>query len=102
MKKGIECWCDWKNIGAEGTTNVLHIEKKHGKLTLDEIRECCQEYSWNYWYLLIDARGETDEQFGEFAEQPGDFVMCVDSDNVKICTLSEKMKAENASKENKL
>ena len=90
MKKGIEYWCEWRNIGASESTNVLCIEKKHGKLTLDEIRECCKEIDWNFWYLLIDARGETDEQFGEFSQPKGDFVMCINGDNIKFCTLSEK------------
>ncbi len=56
MKKGIEVWTEYCHLGASGTINVLCIEKKRGKLTIDEIREACMMYDWNYWFLLIDAR----------------------------------------------
>ena len=92
MKKGIEHWCEWEHMGAEETTNVLCIEKKRGKLTLDEIRECCMAHDWNIWLLMIDARGETDEQFCESVPPDGDFVKCINGDNVLICTYEEKRK----------
>lgn len=81
MKKAIETWTEYWNLGGEHTVLVLIIRKKKGKLTREEVKEACMEYEWAYWLELIDGRGEFDgeEAFDMYSnpETAGDYAYCV-------------------------
>ena len=68
MKKGIEVWCDYD---AKGKWHLI-IEKKRGKLTLGEIKECAREWEYDFYLLVLDCfHDEYDEQY-DFETRSGD------------------------------
>ena len=88
MKKTIETWTEWWNLGGEHTTLVLIIKKKKGKLTREEVKEACMEHEWAYWLELIDGRGEFDgeEAFDMFSnpKTAGDYAYCMYMDSAQF------------------
>lgn len=69
-KKGIEWHTGYDKSGRW----CLTVEKKRGKLSLDEIREAARECEWDFYLLVVDAfHEEFDEQFGDNRRE-GDFV----------------------------
>lgn len=66
MKKGIEVFQDYDNSGRWRLT----IEKKRGKLTLEEIKETAREYEWDFYLLVLDCFHEDgDVPYGYEAPQ---------------------------------
>lgn len=62
MKKGIDVYSDYDRQGRW----MLVIEKKRGKLTLEEIKDAAREYEWDYYLLVLDCyHEECDDQFLE-------------------------------------
>jgi hypothetical protein len=62
MKRGIEVHSDYDRSGRWH----LIIEKKKGKLSLDEIKECAREYELDYYLLVLDCiHDEYDVQYYE-------------------------------------
>lgn len=61
MKKGIEVYPDYDKSGRW----MLVIEKKRGKLTLDEIKGAAREHEWDFYLLLLDCFHDEcdDEQY---------------------------------------
>ncbi|MCI8388938.1 MAG: hypothetical protein HFE63_10815 [Clostridiales bacterium] len=51
MKKGIEAYVDY-DINSRWK---LIIEKKRGKLSLDEIKESAREHELDYYLLVLDC-----------------------------------------------
>lgn len=51
MKKGIEVWPDWDASGRW----CLHIKKKIGTLSLDDITQAAMEYEQDFYALIIKA-----------------------------------------------
>lgn len=75
-KKGIVTTAGWDESGRW----CLTIEKKRGRLTLDEVRQAAREEEWDYYLLVIDAfHDDFDDQFGENAP-PGDFALLYRTD----------------------
>lgn len=71
MKKGIEVYPDYD----AGNRWKLVIEKKRGKLTLDEIREAAREYEYDYYLLVLDCfHDQNDEQYYYYETPLGDKV----------------------------
>ena len=65
MKKGIEVYTDYDKSGRWR----LNIEKRRGKLTLEEIKEAAREWEWDYYLLVLDCfHDENDITYG--AEAP--------------------------------
>ena len=50
-KKGIEVWTDYDSQRVW----ILHIQKKRGRLTLEEITEACMDYEQDFYMLVICA-----------------------------------------------
>ncbi len=68
MKKGIEVWPDYDSNGRW----LLKIKKQKGKLTLDEIKQICREWEWDFYLLFMDCYNEEfDDQFPE--NKTGDY-----------------------------
>lgn len=59
MKKGIEVYSDYDQTGRWR----LVIEKKKGKLTLEEIREVAREWEYDFYLLVLDCFHEEDIQY---------------------------------------
>lgn len=61
MKKGIEVHPDYDSRGRW----ILVIEKKRGRLSLDEIREAARDWEWDFYLLVLDCfHEEYDVQYG--------------------------------------
>ena len=62
MKKGIEVRPEYDKNGRW----KLIIEKKRGRLTLEEIKEAAREWEWDYYLLVLDCFHDPDDiQYGE-------------------------------------
>jgi len=70
MAKNIESWSDYDPAGIW----TLHIRKKKGKLTLDEITQTCMEWDEDFYLLVIKAMNADTEQYYEVDDLDGDFV----------------------------
>lgn len=57
MKKGIEVRPEYDRSGRW----MLVIEKKRGKLTLDEIKEAAREWECDYYLLVLDCFHDPDD-----------------------------------------
>lgn len=57
MKKGITCRPDYDRTGRW----CLIVEKKKGRLTLDEIKEAAREWEWDFYLLLLDCFHDTED-----------------------------------------
>lgn len=69
MKKGIDVHVDYD----QNSRWRLIIEKKRGKLTLDEIKEAAREWELDYYLLVLDCyHDELDEQLYCTNEPVGD------------------------------
>ena len=51
MKRGIDVHPDYDRTGVW----CLIVEKKKGKLTLEDIKEAAREYEWDYYLLVLDC-----------------------------------------------
>ena len=78
MKKGIEVWPDYDRTGRW----VLNIEKKRGKLTLEDIEAAAKEYEEDVYLLVINCLEVCDGvQFDEDPE--GERVQLYRSDSLR-------------------
>lgn len=69
MKQGIEVWTDYDRTG----TWTLHVKKKRGKLSLEEITEACAEYGQDFYMLVICAMDKEVGQYYEVDDLQGDY-----------------------------
>ena len=75
----------WKNIEAHADYDksgrwVLIIEKKRGRLSLEEIRETAREWELDYYLLLLDCFHDTDDVQYYYEPPRGDSVMLYRTD----------------------
>jgi len=77
LSKNIEFWPDYDRNGEW----QLHIKKKRGKLTLDEITEACKSYGQDFYMLVIKAMDEDTEQYFDIDDLRGDFVTLYRADD---------------------
>ena len=70
MSKNIESWIDYDRQGMW----TLHIRKKRGKLTLDEITEACKDIDQDFYMLVICAMDREMDQWFDTDDLRGDFV----------------------------
>lgn len=59
MSKNIEVWQDY-DIAGEW---CLHVKKKRGTLSLEEIREAAMRYDQDFYFLVIKAFDEEMDQY---------------------------------------
>ena len=70
MKRGIEVW-----TGHDPEGNwVLHIKKKRGTLSIEEIRQAAMEYEQDFYMLVIKAMDEDMDQYYMTDDLDGDHV----------------------------
>lgn len=77
MKKGIESWCDYDRTG----TWNLHIRKKRGILSIEEIRQACMEWGEDFYLLVICAMDQEIGQYYEVDDLEGDYVTLYRADD---------------------
>lgn len=65
MKKGIVASADRDASGRW----ILVIEKKRGRLTLDEIKEAARDWEWDFYLLVLDCFHDEDVAYGYDAPQ---------------------------------
>lgn len=70
MTKNIEVWTDYDPSGQW----TLHIRKKRGKLSLDEIRQAAIDWEQDFYMLVIKAMDEDLDQYYETDDLEGDYV----------------------------
>lgn len=70
IKKGIEVWSDYDRQSVW----TLHIKKKRGRLTLDEIIEACKDYEQDFYLLVLCAMDREVGQYYETDDLEGDYV----------------------------
>lgn len=76
-RKGIDTWSDYDRTG----TWTLHIQKKKGRLSLEEIRETCMEYEQDFYLLVICAMDREMGQYYETDDLEGDYVTLYRADD---------------------
>ena len=69
MKRGIEVWTDYDRTGMW----TLHVKKKRGKLSLEEITEACMEYGQDFYMLVICAMDMEVGQYYDTDDLQGDY-----------------------------
>lgn len=69
-KKGIEVWTDYDSQRVW----TLHIQKKRGRLTLEEITEACMDYEQDFYMLVICAVDRDVGQYYDTDDLEGDYV----------------------------
>lgn len=77
MSKNIEVWTDYDRHGIW----TLHIRKKRGKFTLDEIIEACTEYEQDFYMLVICAMDRDMSQYYDMDDLQGDYVTLYRADD---------------------
>lgn len=77
MKKGIEVWSDYDRQSVW----TLHIKKKRGSLTLDEIIEACKDYEQDFYLLVLCAMDMDISQYYETDDLDGDYVTLYRADD---------------------
>ena len=75
--KNIETGTDYDRTGQW----QLHIKKKRGKLTLDEITEACMTYDQDFYLLVIKALDGCMDQYYETDDLDGDYVTLYRADD---------------------
>ena len=76
-KKGIEVWTDY-DLQRVWT---LHIQKKRGRLTLEEITEACMDYDQDFYMLVICAMDRDVGQYYDTDDLEGDYVTLYRADD---------------------
>lgn len=77
LSKNIETWSDYDPAGVW----VLHIKKKRGKLSMDEIREAAMQWEQDFYMLLIKALDEDMDQYYDTDDLDGDYVTLYRADD---------------------
>lgn len=75
--KNIEVWTDYDPTGQW----TLHIRKKRGKLSLEEIRQTCMDYEQDFYMLVICAMDRDMDQYYEVDDLSGDYVTLYRADD---------------------
>ena len=75
--KSIEVWTDYDLQGMW----TLHIKKKRGRLTLDEIIQACTDYEQDFYMLVICAMDREIGQYYEIDDLNGDYVTLYRADD---------------------
>lgn len=68
--KNIEVWTDYDRQGVW----CLHVKKKRGRLTLDEITQACMDYEQDFYLLVVCAMDKEVGQYYEVDDLEGDYV----------------------------
>ena len=76
-KKGIKVWTDY-DLQHVWT---LHIQKKRGRLTLEEITEACMDYEQDFYMLVICAMDRDVGQYYDTDDLEGDYVTLYRADD---------------------
>lgn len=76
-KKGIEVWTDYDSQRVW----TLHIQKKRGRLTLEEITEACMDYEQDFYMLVICAMDRDVGQYYDTDDLEGDYVTLYRADD---------------------
>lgn len=76
-QKNIEVWQDYDRTGQW----TLHIKKKRGKLTLDEITQACTDYEQDFYMLVIRAMDAEIGQYYDTNDLEGDYVTLYRADD---------------------
>lgn len=77
MSKNIEVWTDYDQQGMW----TLHIKKKRGTLTLEEITQACMDYEQDFYMLVICAMEREIGQYYEVDDLQGDYVTLYRADD---------------------
>ena len=77
MSKNIEVWTDYDSQHMW----TLHIRKKRGGLTLDEITQACTDYEQDFYMLVICAMDREIGQYYETDDLQGDYVTLYRADD---------------------
>ncbi len=77
LSKNIEVWLDYDRAGQW----QLHIKKRRGKLTLDEICEASMRYGQDFYMLVIKAMDEDVGQYYDSDDLDGDYVTLYRADD---------------------
>lgn len=75
--KNIEVWTEYDPAGIW----TLCIQKKRGKLSLDEIRDACIDYEQDLYMLAIKALDTDMEQYYLTDDLDGDYVVLYRADD---------------------
>lgn len=75
--RNIEVWTEYD----KQSIWTLHIKKKRGKLTLDEITQACTEYEQDFYMLVISAMDGDTSQYYEVDDLQGDYVTLYRADD---------------------
>lgn len=73
----IEVWTDYD----AQTIWTLHIKKKRGKLTLEEITQACTDYEQDFYMLVICAMDREIGQYYDVDDLQGDYVTLYRADD---------------------
>ena len=76
-KNNIEIWTDYDRAG----NWQLHLRKKRGKFSLDEIIEACKSYEHDFYMLVIKAMDMEVGQYYDTDDLDGDFVTLYRADD---------------------
>ena len=76
-KKGIEVWTDYDSQRVW----TLHIQKKRGRLTLEEITEACMDYEQDFYMLVICAMDRDVGQYYDTDDLEDDYVTLYRADD---------------------
>jgi len=77
VSKSIEVWTDYDRQGMW----TLHIKKKRGRLTLEEITQACMDYEQDFYMLVICAMEREIGQYYEVDDLQGDYVTLYRADD---------------------
>ncbi len=77
MSKNIEVWSDYD----KNKQWRLNIRKKRGTLTLEEIRQACEDYKQDEYLLVICAKDKENGQDYETDDLTGDYVQLYRADD---------------------
>ena len=77
MRQNIEVWTDYDRIGQW----TLHIKKRKGKLTLDEIQKACMDWEQDFYMLVIKAMDGDIGQYYDTDDLDGDYVTLYRADD---------------------
>lgn len=77
MRQNIEVWTDYDLTGQW----TLHIKKRKGKLTLDEIQKACMDWEQDFYMLVIKAMDGDIGQYYDTDDLDGDYVTLYRADD---------------------
>ena len=75
-KKGITAYADYDKTGRW----MLVIEKRRGRLTLEEIKTAARDHEWDFYLLVLDCYHDENDIQDYTAEAVGDRVVLYRTD----------------------